>query len=78
MASQLDTVTLWETAREQFTDLILPMIQEHEKNLGHVDIPARSEAWSNFVDSLHSDEAISDWQVENWEFPECCDVLTFS
>ncbi len=77
MATNLDTVTLFAEAVEQFTDLILPMIQESERRLGHVDIPARSEAWSNFVDSLHSDEAISDWQVENWEFPDCCDVLTF-
>jgi hypothetical protein len=72
MASQLDTVTLWETAREQFTDCILPMIQESEQRLGHVDTVARSEAWSNYVDSLHSDEQISDWQANNWEHPDCC------
>ena len=59
MATNLDTVTLFAEAVEQFTDLILPMIQESERRLGHVDIPARSEAWSNFVDSLHSDEAIA-------------------
>ena len=43
-----------------------------EQRLGHVDIPARSEAWSNYVDALHSDEVISDWQVSNWEHPDCC------
>jgi hypothetical protein len=73
MASNLDTVTLWETAREQFIELILPMIQEDEQRLGHVDIPARSEAWSNFVDALHYSGSISDWQVSNWEHPPCCD-----
>ena len=78
MASQLDTVMTFDQATEQFTDSILPMIQESEQRLGHVDIPARSEAWSNFVDALHYSGSISDWQVENWEFPECCDVLTFS
>jgi hypothetical protein len=78
MATNLDTVTLFAEAVEQFTELILPMIQESERRLGHVDIPARSEAWSNFADDLHANEQISDWQVENWEFPECCDVLTFS
>jgi hypothetical protein len=40
------------------------MIQESEQRLGHVDIPARSEAWSNFADDLHANEEISDWQVE--------------
>jgi hypothetical protein len=72
MASQLDTVLTFDQATEQFTDSILPMIQESEKRLGHVDIPARSEAWSDYVDGLHADEQISDWQVSNWEHPDCC------
>ena len=72
MASNLDTVMTFDQATEQFTDCILPEIQESEQRLGHVDIPARSEAWSNFVDSLHASEQISDWQVANWEHPDCC------
>ena len=72
MATQLDTVTLYSDAVDQFTDSILPMIQESEQRLGHVDIPARSEAWSNFAYDLHANEEISDWQVENWEHPDCC------
>ncbi len=72
MASNIPTVILFADACETFTTEILPMIQEDEQRLGHVDIPARSEAWSNFVDSLHSDERISDWQVSNWEHPDCC------
>ena len=72
MASQLDTVLTFDQATEQFTDSILPMIQESEQRLGHIDIPARSEAWSDYVDGLHSDEQISDWQVNNWEHPDCC------
>ena len=43
MASQLDHVILYPDAIQQFEDCILPMIQEDEKNLGHIDIPARSE-----------------------------------
>ena len=72
MASQLDTVMTFDQATEQFIDCILPAIQESEQRLGHVDIPARSEAWSNFVDALHTNEEISDWQVCNWEHPDCC------
>ena len=72
MASQLDSVILWFDAVEQFTEMILPMIEVSEQRLGHVDIPARSEAWSNYADSLHAEEVISDWQVENWEHPDCC------
>ncbi len=72
MASQLDSVILFDDAVQQFEDCILPMIQESEQRLGHVDIVARSEEWSNFVDALHCDEQISDWQVANWEHPDCC------
>ena len=72
MASQLDHVILYSDAVQQFEDFILPMIQESEQRLGHVDIPARSEAWSDYADSLHAGEVISDWQVENWEHPDCC------
>ena len=72
MASQLDHVMTFEQAEAQFIDCILPSIQESEQRLGHVDIPARSEAWSNFADSLHASEQISDWQVANWEHPDCC------
>ena len=72
MASNLYHVMTFEQAEAQFIDCILPSIQESEQRLGHVDIPARSEAWSNFADSLHASEQISDWQVANWEHPDCC------
>ena len=72
MASQLDTVLTFDVAEAQFEDCILPMIQESEQRLGHVDIVARSEAWSNFVDALHYSGSISDWQVANWGHPPCC------
>ena len=72
MASNLDHVMTFEQATDSFVNMILPMIQESEQRLGHVDIVARSEAWSNFADDLHASEQISDWQVANWEHPDCC------
>ena len=72
MASQLDSVILWSDAVEQFTEMILPMVQQQCERDGEPDIVARSEEWSNYVDALHSDEVISDWQLENWEHPDCC------
>jgi len=72
MASQLDSVILWSDAVEQFTEMILPMVQQQHERDGEPDIVARSEAWSNYADSLHAEEVISDWQVANWEHPDCC------
>jgi len=72
MASNIPTVILFADACETFITEILPMIQESEQRLGHIDIPARSEAWSDYADMLHSDEQISDWQANNWVHPDCC------
>ncbi len=72
MASQLDHVILYTDAVQQFEDFILPMVQQQYERDGEPDIVARSEEWSNYVDALHSDEVISDWQLENWEHPDCC------
>jgi len=66
MASQIDTVILFADACETFTTEILPMIQEQFEQDGIPDIPARSEAWSNFVDGLSQDGQISEWQANNW------------
>jgi len=71
MASNIPTVILFADACETFTTEILPMIQESEQRLGRVDIPARSEAWNNWIDNLHCDSQISDWQVANWDHPPC-------
>ena len=72
MASQLDTVMTFDAAEAQFGACYLPLFQESEQRMGHPDTVARSEAWSNFVDALHANEEISDWQVANWEHPDCC------
>ena len=72
MASQLDHVILYTDAVQQFEDCILPMVQQQHERDGEPDIVARSEAWSNYADALHAGEVISDWQVANWEHPDCC------
>ena len=72
MASQLHTVMTFDQAEAQFEACYLPLFQESEQRMGHADTVARSEAWSNFIDALHANEEISDWQVCNWEHPDCC------
>ncbi len=73
MASNLDTVILFADACETFTTEILPMIQEQYEQDGIPDMPARREAWCNWVDSLNQNEQISDWQADNWDHPPCND-----
>ena len=71
MASNLYTVITREQAIASFEEYELPIIQQDEQRLGHIDYVARSEAWSNYVDSLWQNRQISDWQLENWEHPDC-------
>jgi hypothetical protein len=73
MASNLPTVILFADACETFTTEILPMIQEGEQRLGHIDIPARCEAWNDWTDGLSQDGLISEWQANNWGHPPCND-----
>lgn len=73
MASNIPTVILFADACETFTTEILPMIQESEQRLGHIDYPMRREEWNNWTDALCADEQISDWQYENWGHPPCND-----
>ena len=71
MASNLYRVITREQAIASFEEYELPIIQQDEQRLGHIDYVARSEAWSNYVDSLWQNRQISDWQLENWEHPDC-------
>ena len=73
MASQLESVILFNDAVEQFTEMILPMVQARYERDGIPDMPARREAWCNYVDALHSGKVISDWQANNWGHPPCND-----
>ena len=73
MARDIDNPILYADAVELFTNDILPFIQREYEQDGIPDIPARSEAWCNWTDSLCKSEAISDWQYENWSHPPCND-----
>jgi hypothetical protein len=72
MASNLHSVITWEQACEIFEEDILPEVKAHYEQDGVKDIPARSETWNNWTDSLCKNEQISDWQYENWPHPRSC------
>jgi hypothetical protein len=73
MASNLRNVITWNQAVEQFNEHVLPQVQEEFEQDGIKDIPARSEAWNNWTDSLCKDKVISDWQYENWSHAPTCE-----
>lgn len=53
-----------------FLEHVLPAIQRTEQEqTGRVDLPMRSEAWNNFVDSLQKDGQISRRQADTWVNP---------
>jgi len=71
MARDIDSPILHAQAVEMFTNDLLPTIKLMYEQDGIPDIPARSEAWCNWTDSLCKDKQISDWQYENWSHPPC-------
>ena len=73
MARDIDNPMLWQDAVNEFTNLILPIIQRTFEKDGIPDNPARCEAWNNWTDSLCKNRQISDWQYENWSHPPCND-----
>ena len=72
MARDLNTVMTRDEAIEIFDNHILPIVKQNMEPDGQIDIPARSEAWNNWTDSLCKNRQISDWQYENWTHPRCC------
>jgi len=44
-----------------------------EARQGFRDVPARSERWNNYVDSLNKDGFVTGWQAYNWTHPTTCD-----
>jgi hypothetical protein len=68
----ISTPILHADACHMFEFEILPMVKEQFEQDGEPDWPARSEAWSNWTDSLCKDGQISDWQYDNWSHPRCC------
>jgi len=73
MASNLDSVMTRDEAIEIFDNHILPLVQQGMEQDGVPDIPARSEAFNNWTDSMCKDGQISDWQYENWSHPPSCE-----
>ena len=77
MAANLCEVMTREEAISDFEAMILPSIQADELSRGmdtvyNFDEVMRSEAWSDYVDNLHKEHRISDWQYDNWSHPDCC------
>jgi hypothetical protein len=49
----------------EFQNHILPMVVDAYEQDGEVDIPARREAWCNWIDSLNKDGRLSDYEAAN-------------
>ena len=71
MASRLPRVMLHSDASNFFKNEILPIVRFAFERDGIPDWIARSEAWSDWIDSLCEDRQISAWQYENWSHPPC-------
>lgn len=70
--SSLSTVITRDEAIDRFETEVLPWVMEEYEQDGQRDIPARSETWSDWCDSLCKGEEISEWQYNNWTHPPCC------
>ena len=73
MARDIGNPMLWQQAVDEFTSLVLPVVQRTYERDGVPDNPARCEAWNNWTDSLCKSGIISDWQYKNWSHPPCND-----
>ena len=49
----------------EFQNHILPMVVDAYEQDGEVDIPARREAWCNWIDSLNKVGRLSDYEAAN-------------
>ena len=72
MASNLARVMTRDEAIENFNSYVLPIVQQGMEQDGEPDYIARSEAWSNWKDSLCTGGEISTWQNDNWSHPASC------
>ncbi len=52
-------------ALETFTHTALPAVKAHHEEDGEVDIPARREAWCNWVDYLNKSGRITDYEAHH-------------
>ena len=72
MAKNLRWVTTRNQAIEEFEQTELLFVELQYEQDGIPDLVARREAWHNFVNWLHENYQISDWQANNWTIPDCC------
>ena len=57
-------------SRKQLTKKeAVALFRETHTNLPKGDAVARSEAWNNFIDALHTDKVISEKAYNNWTCP---------
>tara|TARA_Y100000766_G_C18647126_1_gene478560 strand:+ start:289 stop:714 length:426 start_codon:yes stop_codon:yes gene_type:complete len=47
----------------RYAEEVLPYVKDAHEQDGIVDIPARRESWSNFIDSLNKNGEISDYEA---------------
>lgn len=59
-------------AEAYFKAYILPGVKAHYEQDGRPDWPARSEAWSYYIDGLCKDGEITGKQYHNWSAPAVC------
>ena len=71
--SSLPTVITRDEAIVRFETEVLPYVIEECEQDGQRDIPARSEAFNNWTDSLCKNGEISEWQYNNWTHPDSCE-----
>ena len=72
MSKNISWVTTRDEAIEHFKANELTTVQQRYEQDGIPDTTARREAWHDFVDWLHGNYQISDWQIANWSIPEIC------
>jgi len=62
-----------EEIHDRFDSEILPLVQAQYEPDGIRDIPARCEAFNDWVDSLQKDGEISEWLAYHIHHPSSCD-----
>ncbi len=58
-------------AEKEFKAYIMPEVKRRYESDGIIDVPARSEAWNNYTDSLCKDGRITSKQYSTWTHPAC-------
>jgi len=59
-----------QEAEMEFVVYILPEVKKRYEQGGHMDKPARREAWNNYTNDLHRHGLITDRQYDRWLGPK--------